>query len=218
MTDHDKDIERRRFMKSGLLATAGAVALTGGSAEGAAVEMESADRMIIEHDCAKLVNRFHHLFNREPSLVATSDMFTKDAKLDFGWFQAGPGPSTMRNTLAAVATEIQNAGHVVLNTTSNIVIQVVDEDHAKGISNDTMWRHIYGKTKISMPAPVPLPTYIGYWTDEFAREDGHWKFSSRAIRYTFDQQRWSEPTAANYPEKLITTHEEWRRQVREETK
>lgn len=217
MTDHKKEIERRGFMKSGLWATAGAVVLGGGAAHGAEVEMELADRMIVEHDCAKLVNRFYHLFNREPSLVATSDIFTKDAVLDFGWNQLGPGPDAIQEGLIEYAKEVQEEGIIALNTASNVVIEVTDKTHAKGISNDTMWRHIYGDSKGGLPAPVPLPTYLGYWTDAFTREDGQWKFSRRAITYTFDQQRWSEPSASNYPEKLITTHEEWRRQVDEET-
>lgn len=180
--------------------------------------MTPTDRMIIEHDCAKLINRFHHLFNKNLSLVADANIFTKDATLDLGWFKVGPGPDAMRASLSARAAELQAQGRVVLNAASNVLVDVIDANHACGVSTDTEWRHVVADEKVTLPAPVPLPTYLGYWTDEFRREDGQWKFARRSVRYTFDQQRWDDATSADYPEDLITSHEEWRRQQNTESK
>ena len=217
MSGSDEQMERRTFVKTGVLATAGAAALGSGVAHGLPEGMTTADRMIIEYDCAKLINRFHHLINADLSSVARDDLFTKNAELDFGWFKVGPGPDAMRAPLADRAAKMRDEGWVVMNAASNAVIEVIDGDHARGVSVDTEWRHVSGDAMVSLPAPVPLPTYIGYWTDEFRREDGQWKFAHREIQYTFDEQRWSGATSADYPEGLILSHEEWRKQIGVET-
>ena len=212
MCEDDLTIERRTFIRSGVWTATGAATIASGPAHGDPQEMTPSDQMLIEHDCAKLINRFHHLFNQDLSLVADSNIFTKDATLDLGWFEVGPGPDAMRAPLSARAAELREEGRVVLNAVSSIVVDAIDANHARGISTDTEWRHIGGDGKPGLPAPVPLPTYIGYWTDEFRREDGRWKFARRSVRYTFDQQRWAESTRGDYPEELVTPHDTWLRQ------
>jgi len=172
-------------------------------------ELTSTDRIIIEHDCAKLVNRFHHLFNEDLSLVADSNIFTNDATLNLGWCQVGPGPDAMRAPLSARATELREEGRIVMNAITNIIVDVIDANYARGISTDTEWRQIDERKEPALSPPVPLPTYLGYWTDEFRREDGQWKFARRSVRFTFDQQRWADSTRANYPDELVTSHEDW---------
>jgi hypothetical protein len=218
MREDDPAIKRRTFIRSGVWTAAGGAVVASDPAHGDPQEMTPTDQMIIEHDCAKLINRFHHLFNRDLSLVADSNLFTKDATLDLGWFEVGPGPEAMRAPLSARAAEMREEGRVVLNAVSSVVVDVIDANHARGMSTDTEWRHVAGDQSSKLPVPVPLPTYLGYWTDEFRREDGQWKFARRSVRYIFDQQRWAEATSADYPEELVMSHDEWFRQQNAESK
>ena len=59
--------------------------------------MNRSERHEIEHECAKLINRFYHLFNVELSSVV--NMFTEDGTMTLIGWKLGPGPEAMREPL-----------------------------------------------------------------------------------------------------------------------
>ncbi len=151
--------------------------------------METAERQAIEHDCAKLINRFYYLFNQDMSLVA--DMFTDDGLLILGGWQLGPGPEPMRAPLHKGSKNMLEGVEVVLNTVSNIVVDVIDDQHATGMSCDTFWEHGYYDGDLQgRPAPVTSPIGINTWKDEFRCVDGEWKFSRRQMAAVFNNKVW----------------------------
>jgi len=151
--------------------------------------MERLERMLIEHECARLVNKFHHLFNRELSAIA--ELFTEDGVADLG--RVMEGRDTIREAYRRGGSATRTGQDIVMNTVSNIVIDVIDENNATGYSYDVFWQHVYRgeDKKLGTPVPVSVPIYLGYWVDEFKCVDGEWKFASRKLRFIFDRRRWS---------------------------
>jgi hypothetical protein len=152
--------------------------------------MERLERMLIEHECTRLVNKFHHLFNRDLSAIA--DLFTEDGIADLGRGQGVKGRDTIREVYSSGGKDMKSRKAFVMNTVTNIVIDVIDENNATGYSYDIFWQYIYPGEKHGTPAPVPLPMYLGYWLDEFKCVDSEWKFSSRKLRFMFDRRRWTK--------------------------
>ncbi len=151
--------------------------------------MNRSERHEIEHECAKLVNRFYHLFNVDMAHVA--DMFTDDGTMELIGWKIGPGPEAMRAPLHAGSKNMLEGVEVVLNTVSNIVVDVVDENNATGMSCDTFWEHAYDPDRLDgRPAPISAPIGINAWNDEYRCVDGEWKFATRKMVPVFNNKFW----------------------------
>lgn len=151
--------------------------------------MDRQERQAIEHDCTKLINRFYYLFNQDLALVA--DMFTDDGYLCLGKWELGPGPEPMREPLHRGSKNMLDGVEVVLNTVSNIIVDVVDETHATATSCDTFWEHGYYDGDLQgRPAPITSPIGINTWQDELTCVDGEWKFSRRQMTAVFNNKAW----------------------------
>ncbi len=146
--------------------------------------MEDLERVLIEKRCERLVNQFHHLFNKELSLV--TELFAENGILDFGGWKPGPDKAEMKKALRGGSRNMLRGKEVVLNTMSNIVVDAIDEDHAVGMSYDTMWETPYPDDEFAgRPAPMRRPKFMVRWTDDFVRENGEWKFALRKSEMTF---------------------------------
>jgi hypothetical protein len=151
--------------------------------------VEISERHAIERECEKLINRFYYLFNQDMSLVA--DMFTEEGVMSLGGWKLGPGPEVMKAPLHAGSKNMLDGVEVVLNTVSNVVVDAIDEDTAKGMSCDTFWEHGYYDGDLQgRPAPITSPIGINIWEDEFRCENGEWKFSSRVMKPVFNNKVW----------------------------
>ena len=151
--------------------------------------MDRMERIAIEHDCEKLINRFYYLFNEDLSFVA--DLFTDDGVLVLGKWELGPGPDAMKEPLHKASKNMLEGVEVVLNTVSNIVVDVVDENHATALSRDTFWEHGYYDGDLQgTPAPISSPIGINTWEDELQCVDGEWKFARRRMIAVFNNKSW----------------------------
>ncbi len=151
--------------------------------------MDMQQRHAIEHECERLIQRFNYLFNEDLGLVA--DMFTDDGYLYLGKWKLGPGPEPMREPLHAGSKNMMSGVEVVLNTVSNVLIDVIDETTATGRSRDTFWEHGYYDGDLQgRPAPVSAPIGINEWEDEFRCVDGEWKFQTRRMNAVFNNKVW----------------------------
>jgi hypothetical protein len=151
--------------------------------------VERSERHAIEHECEKLINRFYYLFNEDMSLVA--DMFTDDGYLILGKWELGPGPEPMKAPLHAGSKNMMEGVEVVLNTVSNVLVDVIDENNAIGRSRDTFWEHGYYDGDLQgRPAPITSPIGINEWQDEFKCVDGEWKFYKRTMTGVFNNKVW----------------------------
>ena len=68
---------------------------------------------------------------------------------------------------------------------TNIFIDVVDADHARGISYLTLYRHV-GEESLS-PDPITFdgPAGVGHYEDRFVRTDHGWRFARRKLHMAF---------------------------------
>jgi hypothetical protein len=62
-----------------------------------------------------------------------------------------------------------------MHVTTNILIDVIDEDHAKGRAYYSFYYDGEGRN----PAPIVGPMAVGQYRDEFVRTDAGWRFSFR---------------------------------------
>ena len=97
----------------------------------------------------------------------------------------------MREPLHAGSKNMMSGVEVVLNTVSNVLIDVIDETTATGRSRDTFWEHGYHDGDLQgRPAPVSAPICINEWEDEFRSVDGEWKFQTRRMNAVFNNKVW----------------------------
>ena len=137
--------------------------------------MNEHDRLAIEQACARLVTAFHvHIDAFEHDSVI--GLFAEDAV----WVHPMVGPlhghAPMRQYL-----DSKSRKPTAMHITTNILIDVIDDKHAKGRAYYTLYYDGEGRD----PAPITGPTAVGQYADEFIRTDKGWRFSRRAPKNFF---------------------------------
>jgi hypothetical protein len=106
-------------------------------------------------------------------------LFAVDGVLDLG------RPMQGRNEIATSVSQRPDAlrsRHVI----SNIFIDVIDADHARGISYLTLYRHLSTDANPpSQPIDSAGPAAIGHYQDQFTRFEEGWRFQSRTLHVAF---------------------------------
>jgi hypothetical protein len=131
--------------------------------------MNERDRQAIEQACARLVTAFHlHIDAFEHDAVLA--LFAPDAV----WIHPMAGP--LRGIAACKAyLDSKSTKPTAMHVTTNILIDVIDEDHAKGRAYYSFYYDGEGRN----PAPIVGPMAVGQYRDEFVRTDAGWRFSFR---------------------------------------
>jgi hypothetical protein len=137
--------------------------------------MNEHDRLAIEQACARLVTAFHvHIDAFEHDKVI--NLFAEDAVWVHPMMGTLNGHAPMRAYLDAKSRK-----PAAMHITTNILIEVIDDKHAKGSAYYTLYYDGEGRN----PAPITGPTAVGQYTDEFVRTDKGWRFSRRAPKNAF---------------------------------
>jgi len=137
--------------------------------------MEERDRLLIEQACARLATAFHvHIDAFEHDAVI--GLFAADAVWVHPMAGTLRGHKDIQGYLDSKSTK-PTAMHV----TSNILIEVVDETHAKGRVYYTFYYDGEGRD----PAPLSGPMAVGRYVDEYILTESGWRFSYRAPRNIF---------------------------------
>jgi hypothetical protein len=142
--------------------------------------MDSERRRIIEYECKNLSIAYaRHLDFKEYEQFV--ELFAPDGELKL----AGRPVIGHENLTKAMAmrSDSLRSRHVL----TNIYINVIDEDHAEGISYLTLYRHEGGDlgSDDEGPREITGPAAIGHYSDKFIRTDGGWRFASRVLRFAF---------------------------------
>lgn len=127
-------------------------------------KMSLTDRHVIYKECERLINKFLLRFEREHARAA--DLFTEDGQaLSF------KGRETMRE-----AFDQFDQGDVEVNVlaSSNILIDIVDEDNATGACYATHYQYKHPDSKREGQPELESPKSITRWTWDFKRVDGEW--------------------------------------------
>jgi ketosteroid isomerase-like protein len=139
--------------------------------------MDDVERSVAERACERLVYEYCHLID-----LGTADrvheLFTDD-----GVWEAGrivmTGIEEIREGFGRRAEMSRTSRHVC----TNVVINVLSEDSAEGVSYVTLYRH---DGEGDGPAPTnDQPVMVGHYADRFARTEDGWRIAHRRAEIAF---------------------------------
>jgi len=141
--------------------------------------MDPIQRSQIGYECSQLVYKFSHLFEYKHSQVA--DLFTEDGSIQIGG-NSPPvvGVEAIREAYLVVEKRAGEETNILIS--NNVIVDVIDEDHATGHS---YWTHQQHRTPGGRPdtaLPYKEPHVVGKFSDEYRRVNGEWKFSKRVFK------------------------------------
>jgi hypothetical protein len=134
-------------------------------------------RLVITLDAERMAHTFFlHLdeSNYEP-LIA---LFTPEGV----WHRQGKelrGHGMMREAMQA-----RPKGHTTRHLVSNLLVDIVDQDHAVS----SFYLTVYGATADGTskdPLPIGLPNIVGVYKQKLARTGGGWRVTEMSARTTF---------------------------------
>jgi hypothetical protein len=105
-------------------------------------------------------------------------LFTEDGVLDTG--KQLEGREAIRVSLSRRPDELRSR-HVI----SNIFIDVLNENEARGISYLTLYRHVGPESLKGEPIDFKGPAAVGHYEDRFERTAAGWKFKRRKLHFAF---------------------------------
>jgi len=141
--------------------------------------MDDDQRMMIEHECERLVMRYCHLVDGGEA-GRVPELFTDDGV----W--ASPGTRLVgRDELSAVMNHRQarrdlRSRHVC----STFVCDVIDEDRATGVVYLSLYRR-EGVPEHEGPVGMSGPAMVGEYRDEFVRTEHGWRINARELIVAF---------------------------------
>jgi len=108
-----------------------------------------------------------------------ADLFDMEGLLDTG--MPLKGREAIREAMTKRSDKLRSR-HVL----TNIYIDVIDENHAAGLTYLTLYRHI-GDESLEFSKPIDLggPAAIGHYDDEFVHTSEGWRFASRRLQFAF---------------------------------
>ena len=132
----------------------------------------------IQHDCEALSIAYARAidFRDYDDFVA---LFADDGVLDVG--RSVQGREAIAKSIAKRPDTLRSR-HVI----TNIFVDVVDADHARGISYLTLYRQVSDPSGAPRePVPSALPAAVGHYQDQFIRLTNGWRFQSRTLHLAF---------------------------------
>ena len=75
---------------------------------------------------------------------------------------------------------------------TNILIDVVDEKHATGITYLSLYRHIGPESLEDQPIGPFVPAAVGHYSDSFTLTDDGWRFFRRDLAFAFQNKEYFE--------------------------
>ena len=139
--------------------------------------MQSLERIEIEHTCAQLSIAYaRHIDFREYD--AFVELFAEDGHLDAGF--PFDGREAIRESFKKRPDKLRSR-HIL----TNVHIEALDSDHARGISYLSLYRHIGDESLGEDPIAFEGPAAVGHYEDEFVRTAEGWRFAKRVLYFAF---------------------------------
>jgi hypothetical protein len=120
----------------------------------------------IEWECQRVLTRFC-LFNDCKQSDDLANLFTTDGV----WFRLGAALVGRENIRRAVEARTANAFH--RHILSNVIVTVIDADHAEVSSYKTIYYYDAGEA-LDKPVPLDGPKWVSAYTDSFVRSEDGW--------------------------------------------
>ncbi len=148
--------------------------------------MDDVKRMLVERACERLVAEYCHLVDHgEGARVA--ELFTEDGI----WASSENTLNGCQDIRAGFQRRQDNTGRISRHVCCNMLIEVLDEDHAEGVVYLTLYRHDGDPARRT--APAAPPDIVGEYRDKFERTPQGWRFSRRELVASF-----ARPGAENF--------------------
>jgi len=140
--------------------------------------MQVIERIQIERECERLVSLYcHYVDHGEAARVA--ELFSEN-----GVWRGGSvvmqGADQLREGFSARQA---NRGRMSRHVCSNLVVEVLDADNARGTVYLTLYRHDGEPGR--RVSPVEGPNFVGEYRDRFVRTAEGWRFAERVIEMSF---------------------------------
>jgi uncharacterized protein (TIGR02246 family) len=140
--------------------------------------MDDQKRLLIERECDRLVTRYcHRVDHGEAERVA--ELFSDDGI----WTGPGVRMEGIEEIRKGFAMRQANAGRMSRHVCQNLLVDVLDEDHAEGVVYVTLYRHDGDPDRKA--SPLEGPAMVGEYRDRFVRTDAGWRFVERDTRVSF---------------------------------
>ena len=112
-----------------------------------------------------------------------AELFTVEGVLNAG--SPLKGKESIRKGLFKRSPKLRSR-HVL----TNIHVELIDTEHAHGISYLSLYRHIGEESLVDQPIDFDAPAAVGHYTDEFHKESGIWKIHSRVLAMAFQNPKY----------------------------
>lgn len=140
--------------------------------------MDKNQRAEIERACERLSHAYsrHTDFREYDKFV---ELFSEDALLNAGGELVGK--DTIRKAMSKRSDKLRSR-HVV----TNLIVDVIDEDHAEGVIYLTLYREVSEEARDpSNVLGLQGPAGVGHYTDKYVRTPEGWRFASRVLEFAF---------------------------------
>ena len=139
--------------------------------------MQALERIEIERACERLSIAYaRHIDFKEYDQFA--ELFAEDGHLNAGTVR--DGRAAIRHSLTQRSDRLRSR-HVL----TNISIDVIDTDHARGITYLTLYRHVGDESLGDDPIALSGPAAVGHYEDEFVRTAAGWRIARRVLHFAF---------------------------------
>ena len=142
--------------------------------------MDDIPRMLIERECERLINQYC-LFVDFGEASRIAELFTEDGQ----WINESirmEGQEGIRKWFSKRQDVTRRTSR---HLCTNVLITMVDEDHATGICYLINYRHDSRTGEAEVPAPSDAPKFVGEYRDTFVRTPDGWRFQTRICDVTF---------------------------------
>jgi len=146
--------------------------------------MDELDRMRVERSCERLINEYSRLVDFGEA-ASVADLFTEDARWE--------GTDLVLNGREEIRAWFEKREGVTRRVSrhvfTNVIIDVVSETEANGLSYMINYRHDRAEGDESLPVVMEVPKWMGEARDTFRLTDDGWRFSSRRVEPAFMRPR-----------------------------
>ena len=140
--------------------------------------MDDMRRVQIERECQRLVTAYcHYVDHGEAERVA--DLFSEDGV----WASPELTMDGREQVRKGFARRQANVGRMSRHVCNNLLVDVIDEEHAEGIVYLTLYRHD-GEDGRRL-SPLEGPALVGEYRDRFVRTPEGWRIARREIAISF---------------------------------
>jgi ketosteroid isomerase-like protein len=143
--------------------------------------MDDTERLLIERACERLVQAYCHLTDHGRA-AEVAELFTEDGV----WVSAENTMSGRAGIQRGFLRRQENAARMSRHVCSNLLIEVMDSDTAKGVVYLTLYRHDGEPGRLLSPLEGPI--MVGEYSDTFVRTADGWRFKRRDVTICFSRE------------------------------